>query len=236
MVFDAVIDGAPHSFGVSGKLRHSDMVMYDRETETWWQQATGEAIVGELTGTPPDPAAGLDGKLGRVHRPATPTGWSWTSPTGAAPTAPIPTPATTVAPAVPLQGEDPPHGIPPLARVVRVENRAWTFERLRAEGEIREAGVTLSWTPGQASALDARDIAPRPRRRHRPRPRRGRPRPAPRHPLRLRLPRPLPRRRMDGRETCRLRPRRRRRRPPSRTGRRDGRACSPAGPACSSSR
>jgi hypothetical protein len=31
-------------------LRHSDMVMYDRETESWWQQLTGEAIVGELTG------------------------------------------------------------------------------------------------------------------------------------------------------------------------------------------
>ena len=31
-------------------LRHSDMVMYDRETESWWQQFTGEAIVGDLTG------------------------------------------------------------------------------------------------------------------------------------------------------------------------------------------
>ncbi len=37
-------------FGVSGMLRHSDMVMYDRQTETWWQQFTGEALVGELTG------------------------------------------------------------------------------------------------------------------------------------------------------------------------------------------
>jgi hypothetical protein len=25
--------------------------MYDRQTESWWQQATGEAIVGELTGS-----------------------------------------------------------------------------------------------------------------------------------------------------------------------------------------
>jgi len=39
------------SFGVSGKLRNSDMIMYDRETESWWQQAIGEAIVGDLTGT-----------------------------------------------------------------------------------------------------------------------------------------------------------------------------------------
>lgn len=39
------------SFGVSGKLRHSDMVMYDRESQSWWQQATGTGIVGRLTGT-----------------------------------------------------------------------------------------------------------------------------------------------------------------------------------------
>lgn len=35
-------------FGVSGKLHNSDLVMYDRETESLWQQITGEAIVGEL--------------------------------------------------------------------------------------------------------------------------------------------------------------------------------------------
>lgn len=37
-------------FEVSGMLRNSDMVMFDRETETWWQQLIGEAIVGQLNG------------------------------------------------------------------------------------------------------------------------------------------------------------------------------------------
>jgi hypothetical protein len=37
-------------FGTTGNLRHSDLVMWDRQTESWWQQITGEAIVGELTG------------------------------------------------------------------------------------------------------------------------------------------------------------------------------------------
>jgi hypothetical protein len=45
-VGDRVLD-----FGTTGNLRHSDLVMYDRQTESWWQQATGQAIVGELTGT-----------------------------------------------------------------------------------------------------------------------------------------------------------------------------------------
>ena len=39
------------SFGTTGNLRHSDLVMWDQQTESWWQQFTGEAIVGELTGT-----------------------------------------------------------------------------------------------------------------------------------------------------------------------------------------
>ncbi|CAN5818568.1 DUF3179 domain-containing protein [soil metagenome] len=38
------------TFEVSGMLRHSDMVMFDRQTETWWQQLTGDGLVGELTG------------------------------------------------------------------------------------------------------------------------------------------------------------------------------------------
>ncbi|MGH2670977.1 MAG: DUF3179 domain-containing protein, partial [bacterium] len=50
LVFDARLEGRVHDFGTTGKLRFSDLVMYDRQTESWWQQATGEAIVGDRTG------------------------------------------------------------------------------------------------------------------------------------------------------------------------------------------
>ncbi|MCH7698593.1 MAG: DUF3179 domain-containing protein [Chloroflexi bacterium] len=50
IVFESTLDGVVYEFGVSGVLRNSDLVMYDRTTESWWQQFTGEAIVGELTG------------------------------------------------------------------------------------------------------------------------------------------------------------------------------------------
>jgi hypothetical protein len=50
LVFERTLDGTVHDFGVSGNLRLSDLVMYDRQTETWWQQATGVGIVGDLTG------------------------------------------------------------------------------------------------------------------------------------------------------------------------------------------
>jgi len=50
IVFDRRIDGEVHEFGVSGFLRHSDMIMFDRKTESLWQQFTGEAVVGSYTG------------------------------------------------------------------------------------------------------------------------------------------------------------------------------------------
>ncbi len=50
ITFDRRLEGKVLDFGTTGKLRFSDLVMYDRQTESWWQQATGEAIVGDLTG------------------------------------------------------------------------------------------------------------------------------------------------------------------------------------------
>jgi len=51
IVFDRRVEGEELEFGVSGFLRHSDLVMYDRKTETLWQQFTGKAIVGDYVGT-----------------------------------------------------------------------------------------------------------------------------------------------------------------------------------------
>ena len=51
LVFKRQLGDRVLDFGTTGRLRNSDMVMYDRQTETWWQQFTGEAIVGELLGS-----------------------------------------------------------------------------------------------------------------------------------------------------------------------------------------
>lgn len=51
LVFDRRAAGHEFTFGTTGNLRYSDLLMWDRQTESWWQQATGEAIVGELAGT-----------------------------------------------------------------------------------------------------------------------------------------------------------------------------------------
>ena len=46
VAFDSTVDGNHLTFGTTGNVRNSDLVMWDRFTESWWQQMTGEAIVG----------------------------------------------------------------------------------------------------------------------------------------------------------------------------------------------
>ena len=50
IVFDRRVDGVVLDFGTTGRLRLSDLVMYDRQTETWWQQLTGTGLVGAHAG------------------------------------------------------------------------------------------------------------------------------------------------------------------------------------------
>lgn len=49
-VFERILNDQVVEFGTSGKLYNSNLVMYDRLTGSFWSQALGEAITGELTG------------------------------------------------------------------------------------------------------------------------------------------------------------------------------------------
>lgn len=161
IVFDGRVGGEDLTFGVSGKLRHSDMVMYDRESESWWQQFTGEAIVGERLGQRLEvlPSALISWALfredfpeGRVMREPMADGGR---PYGRNPYVGY---DESYFPFL-FRGDMPPHGVPALARVVRVGDRAWPLERVAKAGEIVEDGVRLVWRAGQASALEKPDIA-----------------------------------------------------------------------------
>lgn len=50
IAYERRINGEEVEFGTSGKLYNSNLVMYDRKTDTYWTQIDGIAIVGELTG------------------------------------------------------------------------------------------------------------------------------------------------------------------------------------------
>ncbi len=159
VTFDRRVGGATLTFGVSGKLRHSDMIMYDRETESWWQQAIGTGIVGMYAGT----------VLKRLpswmeswaeFRSRNPEGLvmaepDWPRSYGRNPYVSY---DSSHRPFL-YHGQLPPYGISALARVVRVGERAWPVSRLAEVGEITEVGLTITWKAGQASALDTERIA-----------------------------------------------------------------------------
>ncbi len=37
ITFDRRVDGDVLTYGVTGRLRNSDLIIFDRETESWWQ-------------------------------------------------------------------------------------------------------------------------------------------------------------------------------------------------------
>lgn len=159
IAFDGRVDGQVLTFGVTGKLRNSDMIMYDRQTESWWQQALGTGIVGEMTG--------VDLKMlpswmesWEQFKEANPDGIVMAQPPfyrryGQNPYYKYDSNERPFF----YNGENPPFGISPISRVVRVGERAWPLARLAEAEMITEAGVTLSWRKGQASALDQTDFA-----------------------------------------------------------------------------
>lgn len=51
MAFNSVVDGQRLSFGVSGLLFNSDVLLYDRASESLWSQISGKAVTGKYKGT-----------------------------------------------------------------------------------------------------------------------------------------------------------------------------------------
>lgn len=159
IVYRRTIDGEPVEFGVTGLLRKSDMIMYDRLTESWWQQFTGRAIVGTLAGRklhrfPARLESFGEFKArhgdGLVLVPNDPRA----RPYGRNPYIQYDTARRPFA----YDGA-PPEGIAPLERVVVVDRTAWRMSLIREAGEIIEGDVRLTWREGQASALDSAEIA-----------------------------------------------------------------------------
>jgi len=161
VVFERRVAGEVTTFGTTGKLRHSDLVMYDRASETWWQQFEGRAIVGEHAGAELDRVpARLESVErfaerhpdGRVLVPSDPRMRAYgRNPYAGYDRSPRPF----------LSRGDYEGPGSPLMRVVTVEgaDRAWSLPLLRERGRIEHGGLVLSWEPGRRSALDAGRIA-----------------------------------------------------------------------------
>jgi thiol-disulfide isomerase/thioredoxin len=169
IAFERMFGGQVLDFGTTGRLRFSNLVMYDRQTETWWQQATGEGIAGEFTGRQLTfvPAAMIawedfketypDGDVlsretghNRDYGRNPYTGYD----------------DVNRSPFL-YDGPETPEALPPMARVVTVELGdeavAYPFDRLQAvrvvNDDVGGVPIVVLWAPGTASALDAGSVA-----------------------------------------------------------------------------
>jgi len=163
VVFERTTSRGVTTFGTTGKLRNSDLVMYDRATESWWQQFTGQAIVGTATGeslrivpSRLESFASFTERFpeGQVLVPNDPSMRQYgKNPYEGYDTTKIPF----------LYRGEFREGIEPMARVVVVRDGGSVFGvtlgLLRKVREIRKSDLVISWLPGQASALDQSTVS-----------------------------------------------------------------------------
>lgn len=163
VVFERELERADRSvdllFGNTGRVRKFDMIMYDRQTGTWWQQFTGEAIVGDLTGVRLVPVASRIEAFGRF-RDRHPDGRVLVPNDPAArPYGSTPYVRMDTSVGAGLEMFELPDGVRPYDRVIAVGRDAWTMKMLKQRGVIAVNGLVLRWQPGQNSVHDTKIIA-----------------------------------------------------------------------------
>ena len=167
--FKREFDGQVLDFGTTGRLRYSNLIMYDRQTETWWQQATGAGIAGRYAGSQLAfyPANIISWDEFRSNYPdaevlSRDTGFNRAY--GRNPYAGYDN--VNSRPFL-YQGPRTPDTLLPMARVLTVdlveEAVAYPYDELAQSFVIDDtvAGqpITVFWQPGTASALDSGSIA-----------------------------------------------------------------------------
>jgi len=158
LTFERTLGGKILEFEATGKLRKSDMVMYDRQTESWWQQFTGEAIVGFYNGETLQPVPSRIESLklfkerhpdGQIQVPNNPKFRNYGD-----------------NPYVEYDSRrNPPFfdgvlskDIPLLSRVVAVGNHAWPLKLVKDKKRILVDNLLIEWISGQNSSLSKQKI------------------------------------------------------------------------------
>jgi hypothetical protein len=163
LTFDRRVGGDVLEFGTTGKLKDSNLIMYDRTTDSWWQQFSGNAIAGvhageQLTLLPSRLQSWAQFRAenpdGKVLVPNNPNMRDY----GRNPYVSYDTSRPFL-----YDGQLPPD-IDPMARVVVVrrggdEPLIATMAKVREAGTWREEGYEVRWSEGQRSALDTASIA-----------------------------------------------------------------------------
>jgi hypothetical protein len=167
LVFDRTVDGEVLDFGTSGRLWHSNLVMYDRATRSLWSQFTGKAIVGERLGQQLDRLP-MQMVAFSEYGARWPDGQVLSRDTGHnRPYGQNPYTGYDSAESPFLFDGETGGPLPQMARVVTTggdaDPVAYPWEALEDERVIADdvdgEPVVVLWAPGTASALDTADIS-----------------------------------------------------------------------------
>jgi hypothetical protein len=158
IAYNRKVKGKILDFGTTGKLRYSDMVMYDRQTESWWQQFLGEGIVGEMTNISLTqiPVRIESFKLFKTRHPNGKVLIPNTKSTRHYGGNPYAGYDSSKKPFLYRGDYDGPGS--PLSYVVMVGKDAWPLSLVRKNKIIKYKDIKITWTSGQASALDKAKI------------------------------------------------------------------------------
>lgn len=169
IVFERTMGEQVLDFGTTGRLRFSNLIMYDRQTETWWQQATGEALAGELTGEqlvfyPAEIIAWSDFKAAHPAGEVLSRATGFDRPYGNNPYVGYDDVNSTP---FAYEGPPTPGRLLPVERVLSVdlggESVAYPYETLSGLAVVNDTvggtDLVVFWSPGTASALDSTAIA-----------------------------------------------------------------------------
>ncbi len=169
IAFKRALDGQVLDFGTTGRLRFSNLIMYDRQTESWWQQAGGDAIAGELAGRrlafyPATIIAWDEFKAAHPDGQVLSRDTGFNRSYGSNPYAGYDN--INSSPFL-FRGPPTPGALPPMARVLTVDLGgqavAYPYDLLEQAVVVNDvvAGrpVAVFWQPGVASALDSGAIA-----------------------------------------------------------------------------
>ena len=154
VVFDRRVNNETLEFGVSGLLRHSDMLMYDRQTDSLWQQFIGKAVVGKLNGVQ---LKILPSKIQSfaLFKEEFPEGKVLVSKVRQ--NNPYYKYDSSKKPFLYKGNYD--GKVPMLSRVVAVNDKAWSLEFIKNKKKINYKDIFIEWQKGQNSALDTRKIS-----------------------------------------------------------------------------
>jgi hypothetical protein len=168
IAFEREFDDQVFDFGTTGRLRFSNLIMYDRQSESWWQQATGDAIAGDYAGAQLAfyPAAMISWA---DFKSAYPNGSVLSRDTGhSRPYGNNPYLGYDDVNQSPFlyRGQPTPGQLVPMARVLTLdlqgESVAYPYDLLASFGAINDTvgaqRVIVFWLQGTASALDSAKI------------------------------------------------------------------------------